>query len=198
MCGFPAVHMGSWGVDNMDLEDRERRPGINWKDVCQPTRTRLDDGTVEYRLDGELHRMGGPAQISGDLFGTGRRHRVWKRHGKLHREDGPAVINGWFGSYEYWLNGKKHRKDLPAVVDFSTSREYRLNRAEWWLDGKRHRGDGPAIHKERGHMNEWWLDGEFVRKEISDGWDLWLYAHKDLQGTYKDGIKWKSKLATSY
>ena len=62
----------------------------------------------EWRLNGKLHRLDGPAIERADgsesWFHNGSLHRldgpaveladgttVWKRHGKLHRLDGPAI-----------------------------------------------------------------------------------------------------------
>ena len=54
--------------------------------VSAPTMTRLPDGTLEWRLDGQLHREDGPALVTSD--GT----QLWFRHGVAHREDGPAAV----------------------------------------------------------------------------------------------------------
>ena len=59
-----------------------------------------NDGDTFWRLDGKLHREGGPAIE----YASGS--RSWYRHGKPHCEDGPAVE--WAnGDVEYWLNGKQ-------------------------------------------------------------------------------------------
>jgi hypothetical protein len=49
-------------------------------------------GNIHYRLNGLLHRIGGPAIIYPD----GR--QIWCKNGKRHRIDGPAVI---------FINGRK-------------------------------------------------------------------------------------------
>ncbi len=51
----------------------------------KPEKIEQKDGTIEWYLDGNLHREDGPAVEKPD--GT----RVWFLHGKQHREDGPAV-----------------------------------------------------------------------------------------------------------
>ena len=56
------------------------------------------NGATNYYLDGELHRLGGPAIEDN----SGR--KAWFLFGKRHREDGPAVICP-DGTIEYWLNG---------------------------------------------------------------------------------------------
>ena len=66
-----------------------------------PEKTEKEDGTIEWRLDGELHRENGPAVEKPN--GT----RVWFREGKQHREDGPAI--------EYMV--KMHRFEQPDQLD---------------------------------------------------------------------------------
>jgi len=69
-------------------------------DGSQPARTVLPNGTVEWRLDGLLHRDDGPAVIWPDNV------QSWYQHGVRHRDDGPAVI--WpDGSVEWRRHGKK-------------------------------------------------------------------------------------------
>lgn len=80
------------------------------------------DGTREWRLDGKLHRIDGPAIIRPDG------NEGWYFMGKLHREDGPAVIRP-DGYKAWWLNGKIHREDGPAA-EFSDGTKC------WFLDGE--------------------------------------------------------------
>lgn len=116
--------------------------------LFKPVRKELEDGTVEYRLDGHLHspdsdtpavcapsghkmwcdfglvsRYGGPAAVRPDGSWA------WLLMGKLHREDGPATYESTTGTYEYYINGKRHREDGPAVIHESLGTE------EFWLDG---------------------------------------------------------------
>ena len=66
------------------------------------------DGSIEYRLNGKLHREDGPAKIwpNGSI--------AWCLNGKLHRTGGPAAI---FPSDIIWYtNSKYHRLDGPAVI----------------------------------------------------------------------------------
>jgi hypothetical protein len=57
--------------------------------------------SVEYRLNGKLHREDGPALE----FANG--DKEWWIDGKLHRLDGPAVE--WAdGAKEWWVNGTKY------------------------------------------------------------------------------------------
>ena len=65
----------------------------------KPKNTVSEDGTIEWRLDGILHRDDGPAVEK--LNGT----RVWFQHGKQHRDDGPAVEHK-DGTKVLWLYGR--------------------------------------------------------------------------------------------
>lgn len=85
LCRFPALCQ--------DLMER-----ILWMPKI-PEKIEKEDGSIEWRLDGNLHREDGPAVERPE--GT----RVWFRHGKQHREDGPAVEHG-DGTKEWWRNGQ--------------------------------------------------------------------------------------------
>jgi hypothetical protein len=62
------------------------------------------DGTVEWLLDGKLHREDGPAIEYAN--GT----KQWWLDGKLHREDGPAIE--WsIGTKQWWLDGEEYTKE---------------------------------------------------------------------------------------
>lgn len=87
-----------------------------------------DSGTTTWRLNGELHREGGPAieNSNGDYS--------WYKNGKLHREDGPAFKKVFVGveacGYEAWyLEGQLHRLDGPAF-------EYDDGNPSWYIDGE--------------------------------------------------------------
>jgi hypothetical protein len=80
------------------------------------------DGTKEWWLNGEIHRVDGPAWEYAD----GRKE--WWLNGKYHREDGPAIEYA-DGSKAWWLNGKRHRVDGPARVLSNGSKS-------WWLNDK--------------------------------------------------------------
>jgi hypothetical protein len=89
----------------------------------EPQMSVLSDGTKQWRLNGELHRVDGPAVIG---LGEVR----WMQHGKFHREGGPAVK--WEDGSEFWyLHGKMHRLDGPAL---------KMNDVEdeWWIDDRRY------------------------------------------------------------
>jgi hypothetical protein len=81
------------------------------------------DGRKEWILNGELHRVDGPAIEY--AYGS----KSWWLNGKRHRVDGPAIE--WAdGSKEWWLNGKHHREDGPAV-------EFTNGRKAWYLNDNR-------------------------------------------------------------
>ena len=79
-------------------------------------------GTKEWYLNGELHRINGPAieYANGD--------RVWYLNGKYHREDGPAVEYA-NGDRVWYLNVQLHRINGPAV-------EYADGCKLWYLNDK--------------------------------------------------------------
>jgi hypothetical protein len=80
------------------------------------------DGTQRWHVDGQLHRLDGPAVIYADGL------QEWYVDGQLHRLDGPAVIYA-DGSQEWHVDGQLHRLDGPAVIHADGSQE-------WWLHGK--------------------------------------------------------------
>jgi hypothetical protein len=91
--------------------------------ISQPKHTIRADGTQEWRVDGLLHRLDGPARIWPDG------HQEWWANGLLHRIAGPARI--WpDGLQEWWVNGQLHRLTGPARI-------YADGRREWWVNGER-------------------------------------------------------------
>ena len=82
----------------------------------------VKDGATLYYVDGQLHRVYGPAVITA----TGQEY--WYRHGKLDRADGPAVVGH---TYQAWLSkGEYHRIGGAAVMyDMAECHD------EWWLFG---------------------------------------------------------------
>lgn len=89
-----------------------------------------DSWIMEYRKNGELHRLDGPALLTADGL------EAWYRHGVLHRVDGPAFV---FGIVEEWhFDGKLHRDDGPAVK----VGEYE----EYWVHGEQ------ILPSEEGHF----------------------------------------------
>ena len=80
------------------------------------------DNRTEWRRNGKLHRIDGPAveYADGDKF--------WFQNGKRHRENGPAVENS--NGNKYWYqNDVLHRTDGPAVENADGYVEY-------WENGK--------------------------------------------------------------
>jgi hypothetical protein len=96
----------------------------------------------------------------------------WYLNGRLHREDGPARELS-YGTKEWWLNGKLHREDGPAREHIDGSKEWYLNGIlscielrnkdkEWYnKKGKLHREDGPAVEWANG-TKEWYSDGKLL------------------------------------
>lgn len=110
------------------------------------------DGTQEWWVFGNRHRLNGPAVINSD--GT----KEWWMNGVRHRSDGPAVERP-DGTMEWWVQGKKHRLGGPADVLPDGTKV-------WWQDDQRHRLDGPAIEYPDG-SKAWYIDGEMFPSEDS-------------------------------
>jgi len=88
----------------------------------QPKMMVLTDGTKEWWLNGNLHRIDGPAVERAN--GT----KEWWLNDNRHRSDGPAVEYA-DGTKEWWLNGFPHRTDGPALERADGSKM-------WFLNGK--------------------------------------------------------------
>ena len=71
--------------------------------------------------------------------------------GQLHRVDGPAVVYN-DGKTEWWVNGQLHRIDGPAIECFYMSPSWLVNKIlsgtkgldnvsysseQWWIEGNR-------------------------------------------------------------
>ena len=78
-------------------------------------------GTKAWYLNGELHRVNGPA------VELARGDKYWLLNGKYHRVEGPAIEYA-DGTDE---NGKYHRVDGPAI-------EYATGYSGWFLHGIRY------------------------------------------------------------
>lgn len=50
----------------------------------------------------------------------------WRLNGQLHRLNGPASTSVW-GYYAYWVNNRRHRIDGPAILHINGSVEYWIN-----------------------------------------------------------------------
>lgn len=88
----------------------------------EPTRTVDEDGTQDWWVNGQLHRLDGPARIyaNGD--------QEWCVAGQLHRLDGPARTYA-NGSQSWLVNGQRHRLDGPAFIGAAGSQA-------WWVRGQ--------------------------------------------------------------
>ena len=92
----------------------------------EPTMTINAYGTKEWRQNGQLHRIDGPAIEWAD--GT----KMWWQNDQRHRTDGPA-IEYVDGRKEWWQNGHLHRTDGPAI-----------GYKEWYLHGTEYDPYGPT------------------------------------------------------
>ena len=82
------------------------------------------DGDKVWYLNGNLHRVDGPAIEWAN--GT----KEWYLNCKRHREDGPAIE--WANGTKAWyLNGKHHREDGPAIERANGDKEWYLNGEEY-------------------------------------------------------------------
>lgn len=112
----------------------------NWNDIEEK----------EWKINGVLHRVDGPAFVSSKV-------KEWRRYGKLHREDGPAVMF-CDGDYEWYLDGLRHREDGPAV-------KRRLS-WRWFQNGDLHRENGPAsidIYPGKETIESWYYEDRLHR-----------------------------------
>ena len=109
-------------------------------------------GKKEWRLNGKLHRLDGPA------IEHPNGSKEWYQNDKLHRLDGPAFEHP-NGTKSWYQNGKLHRLDGPAI-------EHPNGDKTWWVENKLHRLDGPAIEWSNGHK-EWYINGiKYNKKEF--------------------------------
>ena len=106
----------------------------------EPVMTVVDNDELgyrkEWRLNGVLHRVDGPA-IERPFKNT----KEWYQNGELHRVDGPAMeyIDDDCGFTKVWFqNDKLHRVGGPSV-------ERSKGFDEWHQNGRHHRLDGPAV-----------------------------------------------------
>ena len=77
-----------------------------------------EDGLEEWYLDGERHRIDGPALV----FPNGTKH--WYLYGKPHREDGPAAMFN-SGVVKWFLNGEYHTLD-EWCIKCGHSKKYKV------------------------------------------------------------------------
>jgi len=82
-----------------------------------------DNGMIQWRFEGKLHREDGPAKE----YANGG--KSWYLNGERHREDGPAIEYA-YGGKSWYLNGKLHREDGPAIEDSDGNKYWYLNGVE--------------------------------------------------------------------
>lgn len=107
-------------------------------------------GSVEYYMDGLLHRDYGPAYIDKDIV-------IYYRHGMIHNDNGYAMLKNTYRNLstvprkfndqgKYWVkNGMIHREYGPAYI-YSTMYKKTL---KWFLDDKpvkEYNGKDKVIH----------------------------------------------------
>ena len=122
--------------------------GLVWTYRCLMPRNNTRHGHIdnqgdqEWWVNGQLHRVGGPARIL--LGGT----ELWYEHDRLHRVDGPAITRA-NGEQTWMVNGEIHRLDGPAITRPWNSNEWYVNDRDITLD-----------------VNKW-----MMAQEISWPWD---------------------------
>jgi hypothetical protein len=62
-------------------------------------------------------------------------NKEWRLNGLLHRIDGPAV-EWENGSKEWWVKGERHRADGPAIFERDEYCDEEFYETEWWYHGK--------------------------------------------------------------
>jgi len=178
----------------------------NKQPICEVSLT----GTKRWILNGQYHRLDGPAME--DINGT----RCWFLHGKLHRLDGPAIeyndgTKRWFyhgkrircssqKQFEKLIKNMKINKDNQPVCQIGEDGTKR-----WTLNNLLHRLDGPAIEYTDGDKY-WYFHGQFHREdgpavEYNNGNKSWYYhgelincsSQKDFERLIKN-IKNKNNL----
>jgi len=82
------------------------------------------NGTKEWRLNGKVHRVDGPAvECAGG-------EKVWYLNGQRHRVDGPAN-EGADGSKQWYLNGRYIYQLLEPIGEYLLIEEGLLSEVEW-------------------------------------------------------------------
>jgi hypothetical protein len=175
-------------VEPIKVRDRSEIP-IGFTGIVE-----YPDGSKQWYLNGERHRVDGPAWEGAN--GT----KQWWVNGKQHRVDGPAIE--WAdGSKAWWVNGvhcteteweklvkgesltsassgvtvateAKMSKVEPIKVKASSEipkgftgiAEHPNGSKEWFLNDKRHRVDGPAIEDADG-SKYWYLNDKYHRED---------------------------------
>ena len=180
--------------------------------------TRHSNGNVDFKqwsLNGELHRIDGPAKITWSIYGGFLEKEMWFIHGEEqktcawtwyrddcpagkywtldgvpHRIDGPASQNwdedGNLKSEVWYQSGVPHRIDGPAEI---VLRGGLITAEAWYKNGEKHRIDGPALS----HYSTWnktcqsecWYQNG--RKHRIDGPAMWWFCEgKKFEEWYKN------------
>jgi hypothetical protein len=145
------------------LSEQWDRDQITWYDDLRFDRQ-------EWWLNGQLHRIDGPA------ITCQNGSQYWCQYNQLHRTNGPASVepNIQYHTYDkklttiaWYFNGKKHRIDGPAYYKHFDDDNKLLE--EWYIDGQLHREDGPASieYNENGmiYCKNWCYNGEMHRED---------------------------------
>ena len=90
--------------------------------MMEPTLRVDEDGTQEWWVNGQRHRLDGPAYIG--AAGT----QEWWVNGQRHRPVGPAVISAAVRQ-EWYVNSQLHRPVGPAIIGAAGTQE-------WWVRGQ--------------------------------------------------------------
>ena len=94
----------------------------------QPNKVINSKGDEEWRLDGKLHRIDGPAYIHHPGHDDG--YKAWYLYGELHRTDGPAIVYS-NGEERWYLNGKEiYGKELSSYKESVEQRLKKENHEE--------------------------------------------------------------------
>ena len=105
--------------------------------------------TNEWKLDGEFHRIDGPAVATYRSSDNVILSEVYYFKGMNQRKAGPAIIEYYESGkvkHEQWIFANKlHRTDGPAATYFNECGKIRAQ--HWLVNGKHHREDGPAYIK---------------------------------------------------
>lgn len=154
----------------------------------------------EWRVDGQLHRVGNPAYTESSCDGHEIVYVQYYVDGRPHRVDGPSAEEWHPGTrrkvLEEWARGGGyHREDGPAYQAWSV---YGKPQKEmWYLNNKLHRVDGPAstLYSLYGKLDieRWYLSDELHREDgpaeikyhpngtdtVSRGWYLHGKRHRE-------------------
>lgn len=95
----------------------------------------------EYRLDGVLHRLDGPAVLC--TVGN-----YWYKFGSLHRDDGPAC-EFVYGDKQWYQHGRLHREDGPAVEYADGAKAWYFEGSPYYVDSLEEFQEAVSVHKVR-------------------------------------------------